>query len=153
MLKIYYGKMENAIYNTSQYFDNSYLDSWIIKDFSQKIIKSIDEAIVVSPQAVDSKFLGVIPVTKLSGGTKTLLLMYNEPNKVFNASTCGDNCSKLILEIADEIEDDLIINLHHLMDFKKKKFEIEIMNSHKIVHNMEELILESLDFLNEGEEE
>ena len=151
MLKIYYGKMENAIYNTSQYFDNSYLDSWITNDFSKKIIKTIDKASVLSPQAVDSKILGVIPVTKLSGGTKTLLLMYNEPKKVFNASTCGDNCSNMILEIAKEVKDDLIINLHHLMDFKKKKFEIEIMNSHKIVHNIEELILESIDFLNEGE--
>ena len=40
------------------------------------------------PQAVDSKALGVIPVTKLSGGTKTLLLILNEPEKIFNAFFC-----------------------------------------------------------------
>ena len=87
---------------------------------------------------IDSPVLGKIPPTMLSGGTKTLLLMLNEPEKVFNASTCGDNCAKWILEIAKR--QDLTINLGHLMDFGSGYFEIEILNTGQIVNDMVSLI-------------
>ena len=147
MLKIQYGEMPNAIYNTSVYFNNTYLDNWLLKPLSKEIIKKIDKAEVLSPQAINSKALGVIPVTQLSGGTKTLLLMLNEPDKIYNASTCGNNCAKYILKIADSLKKDITINLHHLMDFGSGNFEIQIVNSGLIVHNMKELILNSLDFI------
>ena len=35
---------------------------------------------------------------------------------------------------------DITINLRHLMDFGDGEFEIEILNTNQIVHNMEELI-------------
>lgn len=139
--------MPNAIYNTSVYFNNTYLDNWLLKPLSKEIIKKIDKAEVLSPQAINSKALGVIPVTQLSGGTKTLLLMLNEPDKIYNASTCGNNCAKYILKIADSLKKDITINLHHLMDFGSGNFEIQIVNSGLIVHNMKELILNSLDFI------
>ena len=147
MLKIIYGDVPEAIYNTSVYFNNTYLDKWITDDFAKKIIKKIDKAEVLSPQAVDSKALGVIPVTKISGGTKTLLLILNEPDKIFNASTCGDNCAPFILKIADLLKQDITINLHHIMDFGDKNFNIEILNIHTIVHNMKELVLNSVDLI------
>ena len=147
MLKIQYGEMPNAIYNTSVYFNNTYLDNWLLNPLSKEIIKKIDKAEVLSPQAINSKALGVIPVTQLSGGTKTLLLMLNEPDKIYNASTCGNNCAKYILKIADSLKKDITINLHHLMDFGPGNFEIQIVNSGLIVHNMKELILNSLDFI------
>ena len=149
MLKIYYGTMPAAIYNTSMYFNNVYLDNWITDKFAQQVIKSIDKGTVLSSRAIDSKALGVIPATQLSGGTKTLLLIYNEPDKVFNASTCGDNCAKYILKIAKEV--DITINLYHIMDFGKKPFEIEILNSHTIVHNMDELVACAGEFLDGGD--
>lgn len=147
MLKIIYGDVPEAIYNTSVYFNNTYLDKWITDDFAKKIIKKIDKAEVLSPQAVDSKALGVIPVTKLSGGTKTLLLILNEPEKIFNASTCGDNCAPYILKIAEFLKQDITINLHHIMDFGNKNFTIEILNTHTVVHNMKELVLNSVDLI------
>ena len=150
MLRIIYGMVQNAIYNTSQYFNNTYLDCWIMDDFARKIIKGIDRAEVLSAQAVDSHALGVIPVTQLSGGTKTLLLILNEPDKLFNASTCGDNCAPFILQIARRLNRDVTINLHHVMDFGKGKFEIEIVNTGTVVHTMKELVLASVDCLGEG---
>ena len=104
MLKIVYGNIKDAIYNTSVYFDNTYLDNWITTPLAKKIIKNIDKGEVLSPQAIDTKALGVIPVTQISGGTKTLLLMLNEPEKIYNASTCDNNCAKYILEIADFLD-------------------------------------------------
>ena len=139
MLNIIFGDMPEAIYDTSSYFDNTYFDSWITDDFAKKVIKDIDKSEVVGPKLIDSKALGSIPVTSLSGGTKTLILMYNEPHNIFNASTCGDNCAKWILKIASE--KDITINLRHVMDFGTGKFEIKILNNGKIVHNMAEYVL------------
>jgi hypothetical protein len=140
MLNIYYGDMPEAVFNTSVYFDNTYYDSWLMDEFAGKMIKSVDKATVLSGQAVDSKALGVIPATKISGGLKTLLLIYNEPEKIFNASTCGDNCAKWILKIADKADKDITINLRHIMDFGDGKFEIRILNNNVIVHDMRELV-------------
>lgn len=147
MLNIYFGQTEQAIYNTSVYFNNVYLDNWLEDDFSRKMIKSIDKAVVLSGQAVESKILGVIPVTKISGGLKTLLLIYHEPEKIFNASTCGDNCAKWILKIAKKLDRDITINLRHLMDFGDGTFEIKILNNDKVVHSMSELVMYAGEFL------
>ena len=141
MLNIFFGDMPEAIYNTSLYFDNTYLDKWLSDSFAKKIIKSVDKASVLSGRAIDSKALGVIPVTQLSGGTKTLLLMYNNHEKIFNASTCGDNCAPWILKIAGKLKKDITINLHHIMDFGDKEFEIKILNNGMVVHNMAELVI------------
>lgn len=145
MLNIYFGEMPendfpNYVYNTSVYFDNTYLDSWITDEFSKKMIKDIDKAVVLSPSAIDSKALGVIPVKQLSGGVKTLLLLQHDPSKIFNASTCGDNCAKWILKIAKTASRDITINLRHLMDFGEKPFEFKLMNNGMIIHNMQEYI-------------
>ena len=59
-------------------------------------------------------------------------------NKIFNASTCGDNCAKWILRLGQT--DDLTINLRHLMDFGDGPFEINILNTNQIVHSMKELV-------------
>ena len=44
MLKVYFGEMQNSIYNTSLYFDNSYEDEWIISPMAKRIIKDIDNS-------------------------------------------------------------------------------------------------------------
>ena len=146
MLCIIFGEMpedmeKKYVYNTSMYFDNTYLDNWLTDELSVKMIKSVDKAVVLSSNAVDSKALGVIPVTKISGGLKTLLLIRHDNTKIFNASTCGDNCAKWILKIAQKADRDIIINLRHIMNFGDKSFEIKILNNGKTVHNMKEYVL------------
>lgn len=64
--------------------------------------------------------------------------MYKTPEKIFNASVCGDNCAKWILRIG-QIQD-LTINLRHLMDFGDLEFSVKILNKDQIVHNMNELL-------------
>ena len=53
MLSIYFGDMPEAVYNTSVFFDNQYLDDWITDDFSRAVIKAIDKGEVISSNAVD----------------------------------------------------------------------------------------------------
>lgn len=138
MLNIYYGNMPEAIYNTSVYFKNAYEDSWITDPLTRQMILDVDKSVVLDNAVIDSPVMGKIVPTALSGGVKTLILMKNERSKVFNASTCGDNCARWILKLAQK--EDLTINLRHLMDFGSESFEIRILNTNQVVHSMKELV-------------
>ena len=152
MLTIIYGDAENSIYNTSVQFKNTYEPEWIESELAKKMIKDVDDSDVLSGECINSPVLGQIPPERLSGGVKTLLLMLNEPDKIFNASTCGDNCAKWILEIGKQ--KDLTINLRHMMSFgHETEFEIKIANGGEIVHSMRELIPVASKYLNEMKQE
>ena len=138
MLKIFFGNKKEAIYNTSVYFKNSFLDEWITDPFSVEMIKDVDKSTVVAPHLIESPVLGPISPKELSGGVKTLILIYKDRSHLFNASNCGDNCSKWLLKMAEN--EDITINLRHLMDFGNGTFEIEVLNNGKIVQNMTELV-------------
>ena len=139
MLRIYLGKMEEAIYYPPVYFDNRYEDEWITEELSVEMIRNVDKSEGVGPHLIESPVLGPISVKEISGGVKTLILMaFDDSGNVFNASACGDNCAKWILNIGKE--KDLTINLRHIMDFGDGEFEIQILNTGEIVHNMLEFI-------------
>ena len=93
MLNIFYGDMPQAIYNTAVYFKNVYEEEWLTEPLVKEMILDVDKSVVLSGGVIDSPVMGKIPPVGLSGGVKTLILIANEPDKIFNASTCGDNCS------------------------------------------------------------
>ncbi len=139
MLSIYLGQMDQAIFHPPTYFDNQYEDEWITNPLSVEMIKDVDKSEVVSPRLIDSPILGPISVKEISGGVKTLMLMaFDQSGKIFNASSCGDNCAKWILEIGKQ--KDLTINLNHIMNFGKGEFEIRILNTGEMVHNMKQFV-------------
>lgn len=145
MLNIYFGDMTEAIYNTALYFENVYQDRWITDPLSVEIIRDVDRSDVVSAHLIQSPVLGPISPRELSGGVKTLLLVKYDKEHVFNASTCGDNCAKWLLEIAKSRK--VVINLRHVMDFGAGEFKIRILNSGIIVHLMDELVHEAIEHL------
>ena len=99
MLKIFFGKKEEAIYNTAVYFKNTFQDEWITDSFSAEMIKDVDKSVVVGPHMIESPVLGPITPRELSGGVKTLILIYKDREHLFNASNCGDNCAKWLLKM------------------------------------------------------
>ena len=145
MLNIFFGDMENVIFNTSVFFDNTYQDSWFQDDFTKRVIKDIAKGEILGPNCVTTKILGPIPPTKIAGGTKTILLMKFDNDHIFNASTCGDNCAKRILKIAKD--KDLTINLRHIMNFGKKDFSAKILNSGKIITTQKEYVEQAVMYL------
>lgn len=92
---------------------------------------------------------GTFGACELSGGVKTLLLMKNQPRKVFNISNCGDNCAKYILELASDR--DITVCLHHFMDFGDR-FELKVINDgkRKVITDPEELLFLSHEYLRKG---
>ena len=148
MLTVIYGDEPRSIYNTNVYFKNTYESDWLESELAKKMIQDVDDSEVLSGECIKSPVLGQIPPERLSGGVKTLLLMLNESDRIFNASTCGDNCAKWILEIAKQ--KDLTINLRHMMNFgKDTDFEIKIKNGGEVVHSMKELIPIASKYLNQ----
>ena len=138
MLNIFYGDMKEAIYNTASYFKYDYEDEWIVDPFVKEMIKGVDKSTVLACGVIDSPILGKISPVELSGGVKILILVKFEKDKIFNASTCGDNCAKWLLKIAET--EDRTINLRHLMKVEVEPFDIRILNTNEIVHTMEELV-------------
>lgn len=137
MLKVYFGDMPDAIYNTSVYFKNRYRKEWITSPRTIEMVRDIDSSDVLSNGAIESPVLGIIPPTGLSGGVKTLILIDNLPDMVFNASTCGDNCAEWLLRIGRE--KDVTVNLRHIMEFGDGTFEIYVLNNDLRVTNMDDL--------------
>ena len=139
MLKIFFGDNpgDNYIFNPDVFFNNTYEDEWITSETSRKMIKDIDGSEVKGPCMIASPFLGPIPPERLSGGVKTLILMQNDPDHIFNASACGNNCAQWILKLAEQ--KDITIRLGYIMDFGKQPFDIYIVNTGKTVHSMLEL--------------
>lgn len=138
MLNIYFGDMPTAIYNTEVYFKNTYDEAWFEDSFAKKIVQRVDGSEILGAQAIMSPVLGIIPPADLSGGVKTLLLIKNCTEMVFNASACGDNCAEFILELGEE--QDITVNLRHIMDFGSGSFEVHILNDDSMVYNMGQML-------------
>ena len=140
MLRIFFGnyEAENYIPTPDPYFDNTYEDEWLEDDLSKEMVQDVDNSTLVGPNLVQSPVLGSIPVTRLSGGVKTLILISHDPDHVYNASACGDNCAKWLLKLGRKA--DILVRLGYLMNFGAEPFEIEIINLDLIVHSMKELV-------------
>ena len=145
MLNVFLGNMPDAVYNTAVFFKNDYEDEWIVDSFVKEMIRDVDRSEVLDSGVIDSPVLGKIPPLNLSGGVKTLILVKFEPSRVFNVSTCGDNCAKWLLRIAET--EDRTVNLRHIMDFGEEPFAIRVLNNNSIVRNMTELTDVAIDYV------
>lgn len=146
MLKIWYldkpatNKKELMI-DAPAYFNNVYEDEWLEDIFVKSMIEDVDQSKVISPRIIESPVLGGILPQELSGGVKVLILLLKDNSFMYNISNCGDNCAKWLLEIGKQ--DDYEVYLEHIMRFPENPdFEIQLMNSGKIVRTKEEYILE-----------
>lgn len=138
MLTVYFGDMEDVVYNTSVYFKFNYEPSWLEDPFVQEMILDVDSSRVLGNGAIDSPVLGVIAPITLSGGVKALILIDKVPTKVFNASNCGDNCAKWLLRIGER--HDVTVNLRHIMDFGDDPMRVLVANTGVVVTSMDELV-------------
>lgn len=145
MLNIFFGDMKDVVFNTTVYFKNVYHDEWITTPLSREMIADIDKSTVIDSGVIDSPVLGKIPPTSLSGGVKTLILIENRPDKVFNATNCGNNCAKWLLKMAEKKE--VTINLRYMMDFGDGEFNIRVLNNDQVVHCMEELVSAAIQYV------
>ena len=130
---------KNYVLSPDTYFKYNYEEEWFEDELVKKMVLDVDSSSVISAHAIDSPVLGVIAPERLSGGVKALIIMYQEPDLIVNASSCGNNCAKWILEIGKM--QDITIRLGYEMEFEEP-FDICIKNSGNVVHSY-------VDFLKE----
>ena len=147
MLNIIYGELErdNYIFDPDTFFNHQSEEQWFEDELTKEMVRDVDQSEIIGPHLVQSPFLGAIPPEKLSGGVKTLILIANDHNHIFNASACGDNCAKWLLEIAKDRK--VVINLRHLMDFGSDDFKIKILNNGVIAKNMHDIVLNAGEYV------
>ncbi|MCI6581203.1 MAG: DUF4869 domain-containing protein [Oscillospiraceae bacterium] len=152
MLKIFFGKHPDEIYNTDVYYRNQYDKMWVMDSFAKKIIADIDDSTVIAPDVIQNDIFGSFNSTELSTGVKTILLIKNQPNRIFNISNCGDNCAKYILELAENR--DIKVTLHHIMNFGSS-FSLKVINDRrrKIITDPIEYLMLGHQYLRGGNNE
>ncbi len=145
MLHIIFGETENANYGPD-WFKTNYDPEWLKDAFVQKMIKGIDKSDYVDGIVINSPILGPIPPERLSGGVQTLIMIYEKPELVFDATSCGENCAKWLLEIGKE--KDITVNLNYLMKFSDvNDFEIFIDNENRLVTSIEDYIMTAVKYV------
>ena len=153
MLRVNFGACKNEVYNTEMFYENQYDKNWVMDEFAKRVIADIDDSAVLEPDVIQNDIFGTFGSKDLSAGVKTLLLIRNLPNRIFNISNCGDNCAKYILELASER--DIKVTLHHAMDFGDD-FELKVINEgrRKIISDKKDYLLLAHHYLrreaNEG---
>jgi hypothetical protein len=124
----------------SDYFDDVYEPEWFNDSYVQKIIREIDDSQVEvrAGKSVNiyNEYLGNIPPSHLSSGTKGLILLYKDDVKI-NGDRLGDNCIGFLLEIADK--KDISIALSHTPPFPDK-FEAVIVNNGEHISTKTEFV-------------
>lgn len=143
MLNIYFGEMENVKYGPT-WFKYNYRPEWLKDPFVQAMIKGVDNSTYVDGLVIDSPVLGPIPPERLSGGLKTLIMIYEKAELVFNATSCGGNCAPWLLKIGKR--KDVTVNLEYLMMFEPP-FEIMILNENRIVRDNEEYLAAAMEYV------
>lgn len=145
MLNIYFNRkvqdtpFDNFIANPDKWFDNQCGEDYITGDLERQMILDIDKSVVVSNHLIESPVLGPIPPYYLSGTVKTLILIKNRPDKIFNGSSMGDLAAPWLLKMSEF--QDITIRLGYLMEFSEP-FQIRVLNSNKIVTTFEEYLYE-----------
>lgn len=136
MLSLYFGDMENVMHGPS-WFRFNYRPEWFEDEFVQEMLKDVDKSKYVGGELIQSDVLGPIPPERLSGGVQTLISIYEKPELVFNATSCGENCAKWLLKIGEK--QDVEVNLRYFMPFDGcESFEIRIVNEDKVISDMDE---------------
>ena len=73
-------------------------------------------------------------------------MIYEKPELIFDATSCGPNCSGWLLEIGRK--KDVTINLNYLMRFDPTMdLEIYIENESRVVKNIEDYIMTAVKYV------
>ena len=145
MLTIHFGEWENVQYGPS-WFKYNYKPEWLKDEFVQEMILGVDNSKYIDGLVIDSPILGPIPPERLSGGVKTLIMIYEKPELVFDATSCGENCAPWLLEIGNK--KDVTVNLEYLMPFNDDPlFNVFIENENRVVTDIEDYMVTAMKYL------
>ena len=143
MLTIHLGETEDMQYGPS-WFKYNYRPEWLKDPFVQEMIRDVDDSEYIDGLVINSPVLGPIPPERLSGGVKTLIMIYKRPDLVFDATSCGQNCAKWLGKIGER--EDVRVVLEYLMDFEEP-FEIMVENEARMINSRRDYLLTAMKYI------
>ena len=145
MLRIILGECDKALYGPS-WFKFNYEQEWLGHPLVQRMLEDVDKSRYAGGLLIESDALGPIAPETLSGGVKTLISIYENPELIFDATSCGENCAKWLLEIGKE--KDVTINLKYLMTFDEMDpFEIYLCNEDRVIRSNREYLYAAVHYV------
>jgi hypothetical protein len=145
MLSIYFGDREDAAYGPT-WFNFNYDPAWFQDPLVNEMMQAIDKSVYRGGELIESDVLGPIPPERLSGGLKTLILIYKRPDLIFDATSCGPNCAKWLLKIGSK--ENVTVMLDYIMPFDGcEPFTIEIANDKSVATDVKAYTLAALKYL------
>lgn len=124
------------IRDVDNYFNHWHDTEWFNDSIVQQIVLDIDKTKIEGPNLAISPVLGAIPPTKISGGSKCLILALKTDNLIYG-SGMGDNCVSWLLKIAEK--KDVRMYLGHIMDFPEK-FEAVCLDDERQIHSRNDFV-------------
>ena len=143
MLTIHFGELEEMQYGPS-WFKYNYKPEWLKDPFVQEMIKGVDSSDYIDGLVINSPVLGPIPPERLSGGVKTLIMIYKRPDLVFDATSCGQNCAKWLQRIGGRV--DVRVCLEYLMELEDP-VEVMIDNENRVVRDKKDFMLTAMKYI------
>lgn len=129
MLSIYIGKDWDSIVAIDSYYNHVSYKEWYDDPVVRQIIKDIDGSDVVSTEMVMHPLLGGLPMEKISGGAKALILLYKGSEFPVDLMVCGDNCQEWIARISKMVDCRATASGTGHLDFKDMEFDFYCENN------------------------
>lgn len=145
MIKVFFGRTENAITNPDISFRYGRDDSWFDDELVKRMIKDVDGCDVLSPYCIDSLVLGQIPPDMLSGGVKALIIMLKTDYEI-DLMVCGETCAKWVLEIA-KLKDITVSMSSYDLFVGDYEIDAVCLNNGNKITNSDEWWSKSVDYL------
>lgn len=116
----------------ASWFNSHYTEEWVTTEFASRVIKEIDKCKLINWRFMDSEVLGAIPVRRLSGGSKTLIMIEQQVPYAVNSSSMGDNCAPYLEYISNIVD----VHMYYKYAFKFTDTQVAIypnLNNLKVV--------------------
>lgn len=147
MLKLKYGCTPDSRVSGDNYFDAWVDNSVLLQSFSKKVISGIENGKVLSKNVIEIPVIGIIPSSDLSGGTKTLISLYDDPSLYFDLDSMGDNCFKYLGDLCTDRDILVCTDTFRYLYQNGYNGQIYIVNSGNIVSCHEDLWKEWVNYI------
>ena len=142
ILKITYGESDECLTHIDMEFDGQFEYSWLNDPMNIRILREIDNAEMCSFGIRDITDTDIIfSIFDISTGAKALMLCNMRSSTALYSTAFGDNCTSLLLEIAEYR--DITIYLRHLLNFPEDKFKAYSLVQHRIYNDYADFCCEA----------
>lgn len=116
MMTVTVNPPSDCMFTVSKFFDLNYMDDWFDDETVRRMVLDVDKTEVINAYTALSPVLGNIPIERISGGVKGLIMILKDPDKrVYSSTIFGGNCVPWITKLSSIV--DFTIVMEHSLEF------------------------------------